>query len=68
MKNGVPVSAFLAHRWQCDHFGHLNARYYAAAFDDAVFVFWDGNGISIPAAENATNIALTIKMELPTGG
>lgn len=38
------ITAFVAHGWLCDHFGHLNVRHYAAAFDDATFVFWGGLG------------------------
>ncbi|MBL4928988.1 acyl-CoA thioesterase [Fuscibacter oryzae] len=38
------VSSFVAHTWLCDHFGHLNVRHYAGAFDDATFIFWDGIG------------------------
>ena len=30
----------VVHQWQCDHFGHLNVRHYAAIFDDAIFIFW----------------------------
>jgi len=32
------------HQWQCDHFGHINTRAYAAAFDDAIFLFWSRLG------------------------
>lgn len=39
----------VAHQWLCDHFGHLNARHYAAAFDDAIFAFWAGYGATAPA-------------------
>ncbi len=26
--------------WQCDHFGHMNVRWYAHHFDDAAFHIW----------------------------
>jgi acyl-CoA thioester hydrolase len=32
--------------WHCDHFGHMNARYYAHHFDDASFHLWAISGIS----------------------
>ena len=34
------LSSNMVQAWHCDHFGHLNTRHYAAAFDDAIFVFW----------------------------
>lgn len=34
------LTTVVVHQWQCDHFGHLNVRNYAALFDDAIFVFW----------------------------
>ncbi len=36
----------LAHAWQCDHFGHLNVRYYSHFFDDAGFVLWSLSGVT----------------------
>lgn len=41
---GVELTRVVVHQWQCDHFGHMNVRHYAAIFDDAVFVFWNGHG------------------------
>jgi acyl-CoA thioester hydrolase len=41
----VPVLTHVFHAWHCDHFGHVNTRHYAAAFDDAVFAFWAGFGV-----------------------
>lgn len=32
------------HQWMCDHFGHLNVRYYAHLFDDASFAMWSMAG------------------------
>lgn len=37
---GDILTTAVAHHWQCDHFGHLNVRNYAALFDDAIFVLW----------------------------
>jgi acyl-CoA thioester hydrolase len=36
----APVLTVVFHNWHCDHFGHVNVRHYAAAFDDAIFAFW----------------------------
>ncbi|MBE7183269.1 MAG: acyl-CoA thioesterase [Methylobacterium mesophilicum] len=40
------LTTVVVHQWQCDHFGHLNARFYAAIFDDATFVFWSRHGLA----------------------
>lgn len=36
----------VVHAWMCDHFGHLNVRYYAHFFDDAGFGLWPMSGIT----------------------
>ena len=33
--------------WQCDHYGHLNVRYYTHFFDDAGFQIWSLAGIKL---------------------
>lgn len=33
--------------WKCDHFGHMNVRFYAEAFDDASFHIWSAIGVPI---------------------
>lgn len=40
MPGGLDLTAQVFHQWQCDHYGHVNTRAYAAAFDDAIFAFW----------------------------
>ena len=39
----------VVHQWMCDHFGHLNVRFYAQLFDDSGFALWPmagvGNGV-----------------------
>jgi acyl-CoA thioester hydrolase len=32
--------------WMCDHFGHMNVRWYAHHFDDAGFHLWTMAGVS----------------------
>lgn len=59
-----PVSSFVAHQWLCDHFGHLNARHYAAAFDDAVLVFWSAMGLVVPAPGAAGAIPVTARLAI----
>ena len=33
--------------WQCDHYGHLNVRYYTHFFDDAGFQIWSLIGLTL---------------------
>jgi len=37
--------------WKCDHFGHMNVRFYAEAFDDASFHIWSVIGMPIDDIE-----------------
>ena len=37
--------------WKCDHFGHMNVRFYAEAFDDASFHIWSVIGVPIVELE-----------------
>lgn len=66
---GTVVSSAVVHQWQCDHFGHLNVRNYAAIFDDAIFIFWGrcgfrhGEGVAPVSAE----IKLSFRHELLAG-
>ncbi|WP_449045094.1 acyl-CoA thioesterase [Paracoccus versutus] len=64
------ITSFVAHTWLCDHFGHLNARHYAAAFDDAIFVFWSGLGFR-PDSDSPMPVTLEVKIsfrqEIPAG-
>lgn len=53
MAEAIALTAGVFHQWHCDHFGHVNTRAYAAAFDDAIFAFWTGlrdpgEGAAIP--------------------
>ena len=36
----------VVHAWMCDHYGHVNVRYYAHLFDDAGFVLWSLCGVT----------------------
>ena len=36
----------VVHSWMCDHFGHMNVRWYAHVFDDAGFVLWPSVGVT----------------------
>ncbi|MCW2239416.1 acyl-CoA thioesterase [Azospirillum canadense] len=56
------LNSIVAHQWHCDHFGHLNSRHYAAAFDDALFLFWGQLGAIIPGRDEAGTIPVTAEM------
>ena len=63
----------VVHAWMCDHFGHVNVRFYAHLFDDAGFTLWSSSGISpqdFEAAGVHTVVARTetdLKKELVAG-
>jgi acyl-CoA thioester hydrolase len=37
--------------WHCDHFGHMNVRWYGGFFDDAAFQIWTMLGYGIKRME-----------------
>jgi len=43
----------VVHPWMCDHFGHLNVRFYAQLFDDASFALWPMAGVGRAVFEAA---------------
>lgn len=64
MQFPLPLGAIVAHAWQCDHFGHLNARQYAAAFDDALFIFWAHIGVVIPDHGQPGTIPVSAQLKI----
>lgn len=53
-----PVETFRAtvFPWHCDQFGHMNARWYAAFFDDASFHLYQRAGLSYTRMHEAGTI------------
>ena len=45
--------------WHCDHFGHMNVRWYAHHFDDAGFHLWSVAGIP-QTAIRATGVSMVV--------
>ena len=45
VKNWIEVYRSIVLPSHCDHFGHMNVRYYAKHFDDGGFQMWDLIGI-----------------------
>lgn len=45
------VSRGVIHPWHHDQFGHMNVRWYAHFFDDAVFHLYAATGVSLQAME-----------------
>ena len=46
MDNVFEVYRSVVFPWHCDHFGHMNVRWYAHHFDDAGFHLWTVAGLS----------------------
>ena len=40
MSEPIEVLRGVVHPWYCDHFGHMNVRWYSHFFDDAAFHIW----------------------------
>ena len=40
MSNWLETYRGVAFPWHCDHFGHVNVRWYGHFFDDAAFQIW----------------------------
>ncbi|MEE8366044.1 MAG: thioesterase family protein [Gammaproteobacteria bacterium] len=40
MAEPIEVLRGVVHPWYCDHFGHMNVRWYSHFFDDAAFHIW----------------------------
>jgi len=59
--------------WHCDHFGHMNVRWYAHVFDDAGFHLWTAAGMSQERLRAAgagvvvARIAIDYRRELRAG-
>jgi acyl-CoA thioester hydrolase len=59
----LPLGSIVAHQWQCDHFGHLNVRHYAAAFDDAIFILWKRLGLTFPVLGTPGTMPVTAEIK-----
>lgn len=47
MDEWLEISRNLVFPWHCDHFGHMNVRWYAHFFDDASFLIWATIGLDM---------------------
>ena len=50
--------------WRCDHFGHLNARWYAHHFDDAGFHLFSMAGVDFPRLLEQNIALVTVQSSL----
>jgi len=50
--------------WKCDHFGHMNVRFYAEAFDDASFHIWSVIGIPVSDLEDQGLIGVVASLKI----
>ncbi|RZO51886.1 MAG: acyl-CoA thioesterase [Sandaracinaceae bacterium] len=55
MSNWQETHQTVVHPWMCDHYGHMNVRFYAHLFDDASFVLWPKVGVTASVLER-TNL------------
>ena len=46
MSELVELNRCVVFPWNCDHYGHMNVRWYAHHFDDAAYQLWSIHGIS----------------------
>ncbi len=44
MGDWAETGRFMVFPWHCDHYGHMNVRWYAHFFDDAGFQLWSMHG------------------------
>ena len=42
----VEITRTVVFPWNCDHYGHMNVRWYAHHFDDASYLLWTLKGMS----------------------
>ena len=47
MANWQEISRNMVFPWHCDHYGHMNVRWYTHFFDDASFLIWSIIGINM---------------------
>jgi len=47
MAEWLEISKNVVFPWHCDHFGHMNVRWYAHFFDDASFLVWATIGLDM---------------------
>ncbi len=41
------ISRNMVFPWHCDHYGHMNVRWYTHFFDDASFLIWSTVGLNM---------------------
>ena len=47
MADWQEISRNMVFPWHCDHYGHMNVRWYTHFFDDASFLIWPTIGINM---------------------
>jgi acyl-CoA thioester hydrolase len=53
MSNWMETYRGVVFPWHCDHFGHMNVRWYGGFFDDAAFQIWTLLGHGMKRMEEA---------------
>ena len=73
MSNWLETYRGVVFPWHCDHFGHMNVRWYGGFFDDAAFQIWIllGHGMKRMEAEGFHTViarsAIEYKREIGPG-
>lgn len=49
MNNWLVFNRGVVFPWHCDHYGHMNVRWYSHFFDDGSFLSWSTIGLDMPA-------------------
>ena len=47
MSGWQEISRNMVFPWHCDHYGHMNVRWYTHFFDDAAFLIWPTIGFNL---------------------
>ena len=47
------IHSWVVQRWHLDQFGHMNVRWYAHLFDDAIWMLWGAMGLDQNALQRA---------------
>lgn len=65
MADLVEVNRVVVFPWHCDHFGHMNVRWYAHHFDDGAFHLWAVYGVDFKQlmAEGYHNVVAQTKTD-----
>lgn len=59
--NWMETNRAVVFPWHCDHFGHMNVRWYAPIFDDAGFHLWTRLGFTHEAMKESGIVSVVAR-------